>query len=67
MTYEMFKEIVSGFEHDKKAEFPKCGTVDMKAYCMESGMFFSVSSGCKRADKGYYTTLDETKKCDVHK
>lgn len=66
-TTEIFAEIVSGLEHTEDAEFPKCGTVEMKAYCMESGMFFSASGGCRRADKGYYTSLDETKRCDIHK
>lgn len=63
-TTEMFSKAVSGFKHNKEICFPKCNTVKISAYCMESGKLFS--KGCRKIDKGYYTSIDVTEKCNEH-
>lgn len=61
---EMFSKAVSQFTHNEKASFPECKTVKISAYCLESGKLFS--GNCRKVDKGYYTSLDTTERCDQH-
>ena len=66
-TAEMFSKIVSDLKHTVDKNYPECKFVEMKPYCLESGMLFSVTGGCKQAGTGYYTSLNKTKRCEIHK
>lgn len=60
----IFAEIISKVPNDKESEFFDCKTVKTSAYCIESGMLFSGS--CQKIDKGYYTSIDTTERCNIH-
>ena len=61
---EMFRTAVSQFEHNEEIEFPDCKTVKTAAYCMESGKL--ITGTCKKVEKGYYTSIDRTERCNQH-
>lgn len=61
---EMFRTAVSQFEHNEEIEFPDCKTVKTAAYCMESGKL--ITGKCKKVEKGYYTSIDATERCNQH-
>lgn len=61
---ELFRNAVSEFQHDDNADFLQCGTIQKAAYCKESGKL--ISGKCKKVDKGYYTSVDTTERCNEH-
>lgn len=63
-TDDMFAEMVSRFQHNEEAEYPKCGTVKEMVYCRESGKL--VSGKCRQIDRGYYISGDTLETCDKH-
>lgn len=61
---EIFAKAVSSFEHDSSLDFPQCGTVRTAAYCLESGGL--ITGGCKKVGTGYYTSMDNPLRCNIH-
>lgn len=61
---KMFAGVVSGFVHNEEVKYPECNTIKIAAYCVESGGLYT--KGCRKIDRGYYTSIDTTEKCGGH-
>ena len=61
---ETFSYMISGIEHDKTKEFPRCSTVKMKAFCEESGGRLTIN--CNSMGTGYFPDDYVLKECEIH-
>ena len=61
---ETFSYLISGIEHDKSKEFPKCSTVTMKVFCEESGG--KLTMNCDSMGTGYFPMNYVLKECNMH-
>ena len=64
MCAETFSKLISGIEHDKNKEFPKCSSVSVKVYCEESGGKFTMN--CNSMGTGYFPRNYVFEECSIH-